>query len=79
MAGDSSALRLALTLVNSQACVLLFAYWVWGTGLLRGARDTGAPRVARLPAWSVAAMILFLVTTAVPFIAKLARAAGESG
>jgi hypothetical protein len=79
MAGDSSALRLGLTLVNSQACILLFVYWVWGAGLFQGPTDPEKRSVARLPAWGVAAVVLFLVATAVPFVAKLAGAAGESG
>ena len=76
MTGDSSALRLVLTLVNSQACILLFAYWVRGAVLFRGSRGAETQEVGRLPAWGFAAIVLFLVATAVPFVAKLARAAG---
>jgi Gpi18-like mannosyltransferase len=79
MAGHSSALRLVLTLVNSQACILLFAYWVRGGGLFQGSRGPETPGVGRLPAWGFAAIVLFLVATAVPFVAKLVRAAGAGG
>jgi hypothetical protein len=79
MAGDSSVLRLALTLVNSEACVLLFAWWVWASVLARGSIDPIAAPTPRLPPWALAAVVLFLVAAAVPFLTKLVRAAGKGG
>ena len=73
MAGRSSALRLFLTLVNSQACVLLFAYWTWSIGIGR-AWETPHPIRLHLSPPAVAAIALFLTASAVPFLSRLWQA-----
>jgi len=79
MAGDSSVLRLAFTLLNSQACVLLFAYWVWSLGVGRGWAAPPEPRRVRLSVSTCVWIAIFCFVTGAPFLWHLARAAGHTG
>jgi hypothetical protein len=77
MSGRASALRLALTLVNSQACVLLFAYWVWSVGIGRG--WTAVPDPRRVALSTAAVVVIAIVLCAMPFLIRLARAVEAGG
>jgi hypothetical protein len=79
MAGDSSVLRLAFTLLNSQACVLLFAYWVWSLGVGRAWAAPPEPRRVTLSASTSVWIAIFCFVTGAPFLWHLARAAGHTG
>jgi hypothetical protein len=79
MAGRFSALRLALTLVNSQACVLLFAYWVWSVGIGRGWTAVPDPRRVALSTAAVVLTAIVLIASSAPFLMRLARAVEAGG
>jgi len=73
--GDISVFRLILTVLNSQAHLLLFVAWMWmGLRTPDAADSAVSRRSARSIAFGVAGLVALLALTAAPFVVRQAEA-----